>query len=71
MSMCVCVCTFMLQLYIYIYVCIYYIHTYIYMTLKKVYNRNVVNKYGLCSLLGVIIYNLIDYILYIYICSDM
>ena len=35
-------------------------------TLKKVYDRNVVNKYGLYLLLGVIIYNLIDYI-YIYI----
>ena len=33
--------------------------------LKKVYDRNVVNKYGLYLLLGVIIYNLIDYI-YIY-----
>ena len=41
---------------IYIYMC------YIY----KVYDRNVVNKYGLYLLLGVIIYNLIDYI-YIYI----
>ena len=34
-------------------------------SLKKVYDRNVVNKYGLYLLLGVIIYNLIDYI-YIY-----
>ena len=40
---------------------------YIYITLKKVYDRNVVNKY---LLLGVIIYYLIDYIyicMYIYI----
>ena len=33
----------------------------------NVYDRNVVNKYGLYLLLGVIIYNLIDYI-YIYMC---
>ena len=37
----------------------------LFVTLKKVYDRNVVNKYGLHLLLGVIIYNLIDYI-YIY-----
>ena len=36
-------------------------------TLKKIYDRNVVNKYGLYSLLGVIIYNLIDYVYIIYI----
>ena len=52
---------------------IHHIHIYIYVymlplfvTLKKVYDRNVVNKYGLYSLLGVIIYNLVDYI-YIYV----
>ena len=33
-----------------------------FVTLKKVSDRNVVNKYGLYSLLGVIIHNLIDYI---------
>ena len=49
-----------------------YIYTYIHtqlpllVTLKKVYDRNVVNKYRLYLLLGVIIFNLIDYI-YIYI----
>ena len=43
--------------YIYIYV---YIHNEMLVILKKVYDRNVVNKYGLYSLLGVIIYNLID-----------
>ena len=36
-------------------------------SLKKVYDRNVVNKYGLYSLLGAIIYNLVDYIS---ICTD-
>ena len=39
----------------------------LFVTLKKVYDRNVVNKYGLYLLLGVIIYNLIDYIS---ICTD-
>ena len=34
--------------------------------MKKVYDLNVVNKYGLYLLLGVIIYNHIDFI-YIYI----
>ena len=43
-----------------------YIYIPLFVTLKKVYDRNVVNKYGLYLLLGVIIYNLIDYI-YIYI----
>ena len=39
----------------------------LFVTLKKVYDRNVVNKYGLYLLLGVIIYNLIDYVrIYIY-----
>ena len=37
----------------------------LFVTLKKVYDRNVVSKYGLYLLLGVIIYNLIDYIVYI------
>ena len=36
----------------------------LFVTLKKVYDRNVVNKY---LLFGVIIYNLIDYNIYIYI----
>ena len=58
-------------IYIYAHPCIY-IYTYIYIlplfvTLKKVYDRKVENKYGLYLLLGVIIYNLIDYV-YIYIC---
>ena len=65
--------------YMYIYICIYiiyyiiYINIYIYIyiplfvTLKKVYDQNVVNKYALYLLLGVIIYNLIDLIYYIYI----
>ena len=39
-----------------------YIYIPLFVTLKKVYDRNVVNKYGLYLLLGVIIYNLIDYI---------
>ena len=48
-----------------------FIYIYMYMlplfvNLKKVYDRNVVNKYGLYLLLGVVIYNLIDY-MYIYI----
>ena len=52
----VCICAYMC-------VCIYmyvYIHCYIplFVTLKKVYDRNVVNKY---LLLGVIIFYLIDY----------
>ena len=42
----------------------------LFVTLKKVYDRNVVNKYGLYLLLGVIIYNLIDYI-HIYVCILM
>ena len=52
----------------------------LFVTLKKVYDRNVMNKYGLYSLLGVIIYNLVDYIsictdaelfiIYIYICEQ-
>ena len=59
-------------IYIYTYVYIYiYIRTYIYVplfvTLKKVYDRNVVNKY---LLLGVIIYYLIDY-MYIHVCEYM
>ena len=33
----------------------------LFVTLKNVYDRNIVNKYGLYLLLGVIIYNLIDY----------
>ena len=37
----------------------------LFVTLKKVYVRKVVNKYGLYLLLGAMIYNLIDYI-YIY-----
>ena len=46
-------------------------HIYIYelplfVTLKKVYDRNVVNKYRIYLLLGVITFNLIDYI-YIYL----
>ena len=40
----------------------------LFVTLKKVYDRNVVIKYRLYLLLGVIISNLIDYI-YIYIYS--
>ena len=41
-----------------------------FVTLKKVYDRNVVNEYGLYLLLGVIIYSLIDYVyIYIYIIS--
>ena len=44
-------------------ICTTYIYIYIYVvTLKNVYDRNVVNKYGLYLLLGVIIYYLIDYI---------
>ena len=39
----------------------------LFVTLKKVYDRNVVNKYRLCLLLSVIIFNLIDYIS---ICTD-
>ena len=70
----------LLSLFIYLYIYTYkYIYIYIYLyvyilfrlplfvTLKKVYDRKVVNKY---LLLGVIIYNLIDYIsicIYIYI----
>ena len=45
----------------------------LFVTLKKVYERNVVNKYGLYLLLGDIINNLIDYVykyiyIYIYTC---
>ena len=51
---------------IYIYMCVCELPLFV--TLKKVYDRNVVNKYGLYLLLGVIIYNIIDYIyIYIYI----
>ena len=39
----------------------------LFVTLKKVYDRNVVDKYRLYLLLGVIIFNLIDYV-YIYVC---
>ena len=48
----------------------YYIYVLpLFVTLKKVYDRNVVNKYGLYLLLGVVIYNLIDHIyIYIYMC---
>ena len=59
-------CGVMLLLFIYINMSYIYIELPLFVTLKKVYDRNVVNKYGLYSLLGVIIYNLIDYI-YIYI----
>ena len=38
-----------------------------FVTLKKVYDRNVVNKYRIYLLLGVVIFNIIDYV-YIYIC---
>ena len=48
------------QTYIYVCVCVT-----LFVTLKKVYDRNVVNKYRLYLLLGVIILNLIDYV-YIY-----
>ena len=62
---------------LHIYICIYtkiyaYIYTYIYMlyicmlplfvALKKVYDRNAVNKYRIYLLLDVIIFNLIDYV---------
>ena len=56
-------------IYIYVYIYIHMLHIHMFVTLKKVYDRNVVNKYGLYSLLGVMIYNLIDYIyidIYIY-----
>ena len=52
-----------IYMYIYIYIYIYIPLLPLFVTLKKVYDRNVVNKY---LLLGVIIYYLIDYI-YIYI----
>ena len=42
------------------------IHIYIF-TLKKVYDRNIVNKYRLYLLLDIIIFYLIDYI-YICVC---
>ena len=48
-----------MYMYIYIHICMKTHHV-------TVYDRNVVNKYGLYLLLGVMIYNLIDYI-YIYI----
>ena len=54
-------------LYIYIYIYIYIVFYTLFVTFKKVYDRNVVNKYGLYSLLCAIIYNLVDYI-YIYVC---
>ena len=43
-----------------------YIPCLLFVTLKKVYDRNVENKYRLCLLLCDIIFNLIDY-MYIYI----
>ena len=52
---------------IYIYILHLYYYLYITFTLKKVYDRNVVNKYKICLLLGVIIFNIIDYIPFIYI----
>ena len=40
----------------------------LFVTLKKVYDRNVVNKYRLYLILGVMIFSIIDYIyIYIYI----
>ena len=46
-----------------------YIYIYIYIYIK-VYDRNVVNKYGICLLLVVMTFNLIDYV-YIYIPVDV
>ena len=51
----------MLDLDIYI-----YIYLPLFVTLKKVYDRNVVNKYRIYFLLGVITFNLIDYIYLLY-----
>ena len=54
-----------------------YVHMHEYMHMKhihmkKVNDRNVVNKYRLYLLLGVIIFNLMDYIyIYIYIYSQL
>ena len=48
-------------------------HTYIlFVTLKKVYDQDVVNKYRIYLLLGVIFFNLIDYVhIYIHdLCID-
>ena len=53
----------------YIYsICTHIYHIPLFVTLKMVYDQNVVNKYRLYLLLGVIIFDLIDYA---YIYTDM
>ena len=41
----------------------------LFVTLKKVYDRNVVIKHRIFLLLGVIIFNIIDYMIYIYMAN--